>query len=123
MGRQVDIPISELRSWTNMVFDALEARDFKSLKLEHDYYWTALEPFDLLKQAEFGCGQLYDDYDDLKSEIESYISTGEDTNGLIHFHAIEHLAGIMNYLAFRSEGLLPVTEDEAKALSSAEDQL
>ncbi|MGI9353739.1 MAG: hypothetical protein ACR2PF_01040 [Rhizobiaceae bacterium] len=112
MERDIEIPISDWRAWTNMILDALETQEFKKQTLEQDYCWAALNPSDMTKESRLGAGQLSDD---LKEETASYLSVDESGNDLSHSDAIGHLAGIMNYLAFRNGSLLPVSQLESRS--------
>ena len=67
------VKIAELRLIVNRILDHIEQDlHISAVPLKKDYYWTILgDRYDMSKEpAEFGAGQLYDDWEFLTSILE-----------------------------------------------------
>ncbi|MFQ6548197.1 hypothetical protein AADZ90_009585 [Aestuariibius sp. 2305UL40-4] len=91
---ETSVPLSEIRTWFNATFDALERRGETHLDMSNkDFYWTfgAEASFDLTRTQRAGTGSLYDDVLDIRRDIASSL----DERATFAWHTLEHLGGVV----------------------------
>ncbi|SDO52184.1 hypothetical protein [Phyllobacterium sp. OV277] len=92
------IELSELKGLTNRLFDLLEQARIERIPVTQNQYWSvfAADAFALDGPPSPTMGDVWDDWEDLRSEVAGQIP--ETTT--IFWHAFDHLSGLMKAVAY-----------------------
>ncbi|WP_428032407.1 hypothetical protein [Ancylobacter sp.] len=97
---EMSLAVADVKLWAATIISALERSGIATVPLIQPYYHTAIgNIFDLTKDAEWGVGDVVDDIADLRSEIASYTAN----EGMVLWHALEHLQGVLGLLVHAAE--------------------
>ncbi|MPT24020.1 MAG: hypothetical protein E2577_14170 [Starkeya sp.] len=97
---EMSLAVADIKIWSETILSAMERSGITEVPLTKQYYHSAIgDIFDLSKDAEWGVGDVLDDIADLRSEVASYAAH----EGMMLWHALEHLQGILGFLAHTTE--------------------
>ena len=94
------LAIAEVKIWAETLFSALERSGITTVPINDQYYRAvAGNIFDLSENDEWGVGDVCDDICDLRSAMADYNAN----EGMVLWDALEHLQGIVGFLAHTAE--------------------
>lgn len=96
------LTISEVKNWVEAIFEAMERADVTSIPVEERHYWQvhSSDAFEFKDRPDPVVGDVFDDIHDLRSEVTNFRAN----EGMVLWHALDHLSGILTFLAANSGG-------------------
>jgi hypothetical protein len=113
MMAETTLAISEVRSWTNAVFEAMERAGVTSVPIDRQYYWVVhySDAFEFGDPPVTAVSDVFDDIGDLHGEVANFRAN----KGMVLSHALGHLSGILTFLATANSGTVVFLDDTDEA--------
>jgi hypothetical protein len=110
---ETTLAISEVRDWSNAIFEAMERAGVTSVPIDQQYYWQVhySDAFELGDPPVTVVGDVFDDVGDLQGEVANFRAN----KGMVLSHALDHLSGILTLLAATNGGTVVFLGDTDEA--------